>query len=142
MGQMFYFISCIEVVFFFFNIIFFVWNGNKGFWYSILFLIFHMVRSLIGFYICRLVPTSHEITNRIAYTGDQQLKFAQVRPELTNLIQNLILEYLDDLEFPALVYTGATVVCFLFDLISFFIFVGISGAFKKSAAKILLNAGD
>lgn len=101
-----------------------------------------MVRSLIGFYICRLVPTSHEITNRISYTGDQQLKFAQVRPELTNLIQNLILEYLDDLEFPALVYTGATVFCFLFDLISFFIFVGISGAFKKSAAKILLNAGD
>lgn len=134
---MFYWTSLIEVVFFFFNIIFFVMNGAKGFWYSVMFLLFHMTRSLIGYYISRLLPPSHEITKRITYTGDQQLKFAQVKPELGSMVQLLILEYMDDFELPALVYTGASAICFLFDLISFFVFVGISANYKKQAQDIL-----
>jgi hypothetical protein len=35
-----------------------------------------MVRAIIGFYICFMLPTSHEFTKKIGYKGDTQLKFA------------------------------------------------------------------
>ena len=46
------------------------------------------------------------------------------------------MEYLDDFELPALVYMGATAVCFVIDLISFFICIGVAGSFKKKGLVI------
>ena len=71
-----FYLSSLEIVFFFFNIVFFVWNVSAALWYAILFLIFHMARAALGFYICHMIPPSHEITRKIGYQGDQQLKFA------------------------------------------------------------------
>lgn len=96
-----------------------------------------MTRASVGLYISHLVPTSHQITNKIGYKGDAQLKFAQVRPELSTQIQNIILEQLEDFELPALVYSVASAVCFAFDIVSFFVCVGIAGKFKKDADKVM-----
>jgi len=60
-----------------------------------------------------------------------------VRPELGTQIQNLILEHLDDYELPALVYSAATILCFVFDLVSLFVFIGIAGKFKKDGDKLI-----
>lgn len=58
-------------------------------------------------------------------------------------MQNNILERLDDYELPALIYSVATMVCFVFDVISFFVFVGIAGKLKRSASNILAKVeGD
>ena len=68
-AQTYLWLSLLEVVFFFFNIIIFVVNGTAAVWYAIFYLLFHMVRSLVGFYICYVVPPSHEITRKIGYKG-------------------------------------------------------------------------
>jgi hypothetical protein len=80
--SMYFWLSFAEAVFFLFNIIFFVINRSSALWYAILFLLFHMFRASLGLYISHMVPTSHELTQKIGYKGDNQLKFAQVRPEL------------------------------------------------------------
>ena len=50
---------------------------------------------------------------------------------------------MDDYELPALIYSVATMVCLVFDLISFFVFVGIAGNLKRSAGNILAKVeGD
>ena len=55
----------------------------------------------------------------------------------------MILEHLDDYELPALIYTVATMICFVFDIISFFVFVGIAGRLKRRADNIMSNvSGD
>lgn len=55
----------------------------------------------------------------------------------------MLLEHLDDYELPALIYSVATMVCLVFDLISFFVFVGIAGNLKRSANNILATVeGD
>jgi len=74
--QVYFWLSLGEVVFFLFNIIFFVINQNAALWYAIFFLLFHIVRASVGLYISHMIPPSHEITRKIGYKGDVQLKFA------------------------------------------------------------------
>jgi hypothetical protein len=76
LSQMYLWVSVIEIVFFLFNIIFFVFASQNALWYAILFLLCHMLRATIGFYIHHMLPASHEFTNKIGYKGDTQLKFA------------------------------------------------------------------
>lgn len=63
-------LSGVELIFFLFNIVFFVLNPANQLWYAVLFLLFHVVRASIGFYITQLIPSSHQITSKIGYKGD------------------------------------------------------------------------
>ena len=69
-SQAYMWISIIEVICFLFNIVTFVMSGTSAVWYAIFFLLFHMVRSSVGFYITYLLPPSHEITRKIGYKGN------------------------------------------------------------------------
>lgn len=142
LGQIYFWLSVVEVTFFLFNIIFFVMNKGSALWYAILFLLFHMVRATVGLYISNMVPPSHELTRKIGYKGDSQLKFAQVRPELGTQIQNLLLEHLDDIELPSLIYSVSSIICAIFDIVAFFVFVGIAGKMRRKAQGLLNDVVD
>ena len=68
--NMYFWLSTFEVAFFLFNIIFFVINRSSALWYAILFLLFHMFRASVGFYISHMIPPTHELTGKIGYKGD------------------------------------------------------------------------
>lgn len=69
-AQAYLWFSVIEVAFLLFNIVAFVTTGTSAVWYAIIYLLFHMARCTVGFYISYIVPPSHEITRKIGYKGD------------------------------------------------------------------------
>lgn len=70
LSQIYLWISTLEVTFFLFNIIFFVFARQNALWYAILYLLCHITRAVVGFYIHMNLPASHELTKKIGYKGD------------------------------------------------------------------------
>ena len=70
LGTIYFWLSTFEVGFFLFNMIFFVIARSSALWYAILFLLFHLFRASVGFYISHMIPPTHELTGKIGYKGD------------------------------------------------------------------------
>ena len=87
------------------------------------------MRSFVGFFISRIVPSSYDFVEKLEFTGDKQLEYRLVRPQLTRKVQQLMLDYYDDYEMPARMYTFLAVVSLTLDLISFIAVIALLGSY-------------
>lgn len=120
--------SFLEGLLFFIAMIFFFVGTDKSVWYLVLAL-FHVARSFVGFGMGRLVPSSYDFVEKLEFKGDRPLEYRLVRPELTRKVQTLILEYYDDYEMPARLYTLLALVSLVLDIISFIAVFGLLASF-------------
>ena len=106
--------------------VFFLGGNEYQLWYAV-FCMFHVVRGFMGFIMSRVFPTSHEIISKLDYSGNRQLIFAQLKPDLSNKIKQLLLKYYEDYELPAKVYSGLSCLTILIDIIAFWVYIGKIG---------------
>jgi len=124
------FTSTMEVILFLISLMMF--RGNI--WFNVLALS-HLLRSLIGVWLSRLIPYTHEMTQRLDFDDHekQQLQYAQTKPLIFRLMKTQVMEFYDDYELPALIYQGNTALCLFFDALSSFILLGMIGSSSKDS---------
>ncbi len=120
--------SLLEGLLFFVAMIFFFIGKDKSVWYLVLAL-FHVARSFVGFAMGRLVPSSYDFVEKLEFKGEKPLVYENVRVEMQNKVQKLLLEYYEDYEKPAKLYTLLAVVSSVLDVISFFAVFGLLAGF-------------
>ena len=126
---------------FFVAMIFFSSGWDNSVWYLVLAL-FHVVRAFVGFGIGRVVPSSYDFVEKLEFKGEKQLSYHQVRPELSRKVQQLILEYYDDYEKPARLYTFLALATLALDIISFFAVFGQLLSFIGSYVDPILDEAE
>ena len=102
--------------------VFFIGSAHKQLGYAIM-CMFHVARGFVGFALSRIFPVSHELFEKLDYHGNKQLIFAQVKPDISNKIKDILISYYDDYEKPALVYSSLTVLCLVIDIISSLVYL-------------------
>ena len=132
--------SLTEGILFFIAMIFFSGGLDNSVWYLVLSL-FHVARAIFGFAMGRVIPSSYDFVEKLEFKGDKQLEYRLVRPELTRKVQTLLLEYYDDFEKLALVYTLLACISFVLDIISFFAVYGILASRLSDLPDIVFDAG-
>jgi hypothetical protein len=64
--------SVFEIVTFFLNVLFFLSNKNDSqLWYTILFLIVHIARAIVGLVLTRILPQSSAFLSKMELQGNQ-----------------------------------------------------------------------
>ena len=127
-------VSALEILGFFVNMVFFLGGGEYQLWFGIMNL-FHVVRGFTGFVLNAIWPSSHDLMSKLDYSGHKQLVFAQVKPDLTKKMQVLLIEYYNDYEKPAKVYTATSCLTLLIDIISTWVYIGKIGLSDEPSAQ-------
>ena len=141
LSEIFRWTAFLETFLFFVALIFFAVGEDKSMWYLVLAL-FHVVRSFVGFAIGRIVPSSYDFVEKLEFKGERQLEYRLVRPELTRKVQSLLMEYYDDYEMPARLYTLLAVISFVLDIISFFAVFGLLAGYIGKVDEIEIPNGQ
>jgi len=116
-------VATLEIVSFFTNVIFFLNpQGSNQTWFMVVSL-FHPARGFCGIAMSTILPHSHQIVSKLDFAGPQQLKWAQVRPTIVKQLESLLVEYLDDWERPAKIYTLLSAVTLLFDIVGILVYL-------------------
>mmetsp|Transcript_1756 Transcript_1756/g.2460 ORF Transcript_1756/g.2460 Transcript_1756/m.2460 type:complete len:171 (+) Transcript_1756:797-1309(+) len=132
LSEMFRWTSFLEGLLFFIAMIFFSAGVDNSVWYLVLSL-FHVARAFVGFMIGRIVPSSYDFVEKLEFKSDRQLEYRLVRPALVRKVQSLLLDYYDDYEMPARLYTLLAVVSLALDMISFFAVFGLLAGFVSNS---------
>ena len=98
---------------------------------------FHVIRGFTGFILNTIFPSSHDIMSKLDYTRNwnTQLKFAEFPDDLSKKMKNLLLDYYNDYEMPAKVYSATSVLTLLIDIISTWVYIGKIGLSDKASAQ-------
>ena len=129
-------VSALELLGFFVNMVFFLGGGEYQLWFGIMNM-FHVIRGFTGFILNTIFPASHDIMSKLDYTRNwnTQLKFAEFPDDLAKKMKNLLLEYYNDYELPAKVYSATSVLTLLIDIISTWVYIGKIGLSDKETAQ-------
>lgn len=123
---------------YFFNALFMIARPQAGsLWYMILSLI-HPIRALIGLYVVRLLPQSQDFFSKMQISGNKQLSYKQTIDYLSKNSRMVILDYYHLLELPVKIYTLATLICVVLDVLAALIFLIFEG--KKDGRGVMFLA--
>lgn len=84
--------------------------------YFIFFHLGHLVRAFIGFKICKVMPKSHELIEKINLPPDQTLNFTQIHDKVVEQARQILQEFMQDQSL-VVNYFKVTVVCLVPDAI-------------------------
>lgn len=115
--------SMLEFLLFFASIIFFTAGVDKSVWFGVLAL-FHVVRAFMGLAMGRVIPSSYDFVEKLEFRGDKPLVYSNVKGALTAKVKKLLVEYYDDYEKLAKLYTLLALITSVLDVISFFAVYG------------------
>jgi len=116
--------SFLEFALFFVVLVFFFAGTDRSVWYGILAL-FHVARAFFGLAMGKVIPSSYDFVEKLEFKGEKQLQYSAVRNDLSRKVKELLMEYYNDFEKPAMIYTILALITTVLDIVSFFAVYGL-----------------